>query len=226
MGLHKEQTLSCLSPCLQASHWWLNQSFSTIFAKLLYLKQASDRDDRAKAVLAFAIIGRVLPRAHSYLSAWWNLVSHVKLKLLLSYLKNTKKKSGPHKTFYFIKFSRPDTATSAQQDTKSQPLSLAPSAHLFLLPGKCLQVWTFTYENVNVDIFFPKSLKTKKSYPFACPKWPLLRGLNIIPKATKKANWKLFFKWLFWCLWFFSIWNSWFSHPSLSQRSGKTHQSD
>lgn len=59
-GCTKEQTLSCLSPCLQASHQGLNQSFSTIFAKLLYIKQASDRDDRAKAALAFAIIGRIL----------------------------------------------------------------------------------------------------------------------------------------------------------------------
>lgn len=59
-GFTKEQTLSCLSPCLQASHWWLNQSFSTFFAKLLYLKQASDGDDRAKAALAFAVIGKIL----------------------------------------------------------------------------------------------------------------------------------------------------------------------
>lgn len=101
-GCTKEQTLSCLSPCLQASHWWLNQSFSTIFAKLLYLKQDSDRDDRAKAALAFAIFGRILPRAHRYLSAWWNLVSHVKLKLFLSYLKIFKKNQGL-KNFFFYK---------------------------------------------------------------------------------------------------------------------------
>lgn len=145
--------LSRLPPRLQTSHWRQNQSFSTFFAQLLYPKQAFDRDDRAKAALPFAVVchGRILPRAHSYLSAWWNTVLHIKLKLPSRYLKNKKKNQSLIKhTFYNML----DTAKSAQQEKKKNALALAPSTPPFCDPhgdGCKSSVFSHTYAHIHMS---------------------------------------------------------------------------